>query len=302
MIKSFPKIFALGTDYINDIFDGSIEVTEKVDGSQFSFGLVNGELYMRSKGVMLYGDNPEKMFSEAVSQVENISHILPDDTIYYCEYLKKPKHNTLAYDRIPVNHLALFGVCSPSQKFTNNYRDLLDHAQHLGIDIVPLIYEGKINSMEEITAMLERDSFLGGAKIEGVVVKNYDKPFLLGGQPIPLMSGKYVSEQFKEKHKSWGKEKTGKGRWDAFKEDYKTEARWLKSVHALRDKGDLENDPRDIGKLIKSIQQDITEEEKEEIKTFLWGEFGKEVLRSSVKGFPEWYKKYLLSKSFEDAA
>ncbi len=35
---------------------------------------------------------------------------------------------------------------------------------------------------------------------------------------------------------------------------------------------------------------------KENIKTFLWNEFGKEVLRTSVHGLPEYYKMFLLRK------
>jgi hypothetical protein len=55
----------------------------------------------------------------------------------------------------------------------------------------------------------------------------------------------------------------------------------------------LENSPRDIGKLLKMIQEDIVEEEKETIKDFLWKEFGQEVIRGSVVGFPEYYKMKL---------
>lgn len=299
MIKAFPKIFAVGTDYISTIFDDSVEITEKIDGSQFAFGLVNGELHMRSKGATLYSDNPEKMFSLAIIQVGNIEHILPDNTVYYCEYLQKPKHNTLAYADVPVNHLALFGVCTPGQKFTSNYRDLQDHAQHLGIDVVPLIFDGKINSADELLSMLDTESYLGGQKVEGIVVKNYAKPFLLGGQPIPLMAGKYVSEYFKEvHHKTWKGENTNRGKYDLFMDGFRTEARWRKSVEHMRDAGQLENDPRDIGKLIKAVQEDIAEEEKENIKNFLWNEFGKEITRHAVKGLPEWYKESLAKRSF----
>jgi len=54
---------------------------------------------------------------------------------------------------------------------------------------------------------------LGGCKVEGVVVKNYAKQFLLGGQPMPLMMGKFVSENFKEvNQKTWKGEHTGKGK------------------------------------------------------------------------------------------
>ena len=40
----------------------------------------------------------------------------------------------------------------------------------------------------------------------------------------------------------------------------------------------------------------IEEEEKETIKEFMWTEFGKELLRKSVHGLPEFYKLHLLKK------
>lgn len=54
MIKAFPKIFAIGTDYIKDIFSETVEVSEKIDGSQFGFGKINGDVFMRSKGAQLF--------------------------------------------------------------------------------------------------------------------------------------------------------------------------------------------------------------------------------------------------------
>ena len=38
----------------------------------------------------------------------------------------------------------------------------------------------------------------------------------------------------------------------------------------------------------------IESEEKENIKNFLWKKFGKEVLKEASRGFPEFYKNYLL--------
>jgi len=51
--------------------------------------------------------------------------------------------------------------------------------------------------------------------------------------------------------------------------------------------------------LLKEIKNDITKEEIEEIKNFLWKEFGREILKAACKGFPEYYKKRLLERSFE---
>jgi len=298
MITAFPKIFAIGTDYIKDIFQEEVEITEKVDGSQFVFGRVNGELMMRSKGCIQYAEKHDRMFDIACDYVVSIESRLPEDTVFYAEYLNKPKHNTLCYDTVPKNNLVLFGVCSTSQKFVSTYANLICFGATLEIDVVPLLYSGKISNMEEITKLLETDSYLGGNKIEGVVVKNYHKPFLLGGQPIPLMAGKYVSEAFKEVHrKSWSKENTGVGKWQTFKNGYKTEARWEKAIQHLKEKGEYTGTPKDIGKLMKEIQEDIKAEEMDIIKNFLWKEFGQEVLRTACNGFPEWFKLKLMGNS-----
>lgn len=294
-IKSFPKIFAIGTDYIKDIFLEEIEITEKVDGSQFVFGRVSGELYARSKGAPLYFDNPNKMFAQALDYVSSIAHLIPDNTIFYCEYLQKPKHNTLVYGRIPKNHLMLFGVSDTTDAFKSN---LEEYASLLDIEHVPVVYRGFIKEPQEIFDLIKNKSVLGEADMEGIVVKNYQRPFLLGGQPIPLMAGKYVSETFKEKHKvGWEGQKT-KGRISLFLDSFKTEARWQKAIQHLKEKGEIENSPKDIGKLMKEISVDIIAEEKEAIKDFLWGEYKGELARTATRGFPEWYKKKLVEDSF----
>ena len=301
MIKAFPKIFTIGQDYIKDIFQEDVEITEKIDGSQFSFAKINGELFMRSKGAMIYPENVPDLFKPAVDYVLSIQDKIPDNLVFYCETLKNPKHNVLKYDRIPKNHLVLFGVSDVSQtKFINNYEELCFYADILGVDVVPILYYGKVYDENQLKSFLEQESFLGGTKIEGIVVKNYFRPFLFGGQPIPIMMGKFVSEEFKETHREkWHKEFTPKGRFEAFKESFRTEARWLKAIQHLKEKGELEFSPRDIGKLIAEIMRDIEEEEKETIKEFLWEQFGKEILRYATKGFPEFYKNYLLKRTFE---
>ena len=297
MITAFVKIFAIGTDYIRDIFNEEVEITEKVDGSQFDFGKIGGKLYMRSKGAQLYVEHPEKMFSEGMSYIESIQDRLPEGKVFFCEYMKKPKHNTLKYDRIPRNHLMLFSVMELSRQA---FEDSLPYADMLDIEHVPVLFNGKINCITDFAGVLDTKSVLGGVNIEGVVVKNYHRQFLLGGQPMPLMAGKFVSESFKEVHRErWGAEEKGKSRVETFFESFRTPARWEKAVQHLREKGELENEPKDIGKLFKEVQSDIEAEEKEAIKDFLWKEFSGEIKRKATAGMPEWYKTRLLERSFD---
>lgn len=62
--SAFPKILHIGNKQISDLFDGVVEITEKVDGSQLGFGKVNGELFVRSKGKEQDLDNPDMMFEK----------------------------------------------------------------------------------------------------------------------------------------------------------------------------------------------------------------------------------------------
>lgn len=302
MISAFPKIFAVGTSYIGALFDDEVEITEKIDGSQFVFGRLNGELQMRSKGAMIedwYGRKENDLFYPAIQHVLKIQDAIPNDTVFYCETLCKPKHNTLTYVRTPLNNLALYAVRSGVDTFVSEHAELSMWAEALKIEVVPLLAQGKIDNVEGLHALLDNTSVLGGPKIEGFVVKNYKQPFLLGGQPIPVMCGKYVSEAFKEVHrKTWTGENTGRGKWGLFKAGYKTHARWDKAVQHCSERGVLQFEPRDIPVLLKELKDDIEAEEKQVIMEFLWKEFGSEVLREATKGFPEYYKSKLLERAF----
>jgi hypothetical protein len=300
MIRSFPKIFAIGTQYITDLFKEPVEVTEKVDGSQFVFGKVGGKVCMRSKGAEIFPEAPQDMFKVAVDRVLNME--LPEGFVFYCEYLRQPKHNVLTYSRVPKNNLVLFGVATAGG-FISAREDLVEHAVKLDIDVIPLVFQGEVSTPEALMAFMEQESYLGGAKVEGVVVKNYARPFLLGGQPIPLMAGKLVREDFKEVHReTWGKEHTGRGKWEEFVEGYRTEARWAKAVQRLRERGEATGTPKDIGPLMKEIRADIEAEERAEIERFLWRTFGPDLLRRATAGLPEWYKAELVKSAFAPAA
>ena len=296
MIKAYPKIFTIGQDYIKDIFNEDVEVTEKIDGSQIAWAKIDETLYVRSKGQMLYIENAEKMFAAGIEYLHSIKDKMPDRIVCYGEYLQKPKHNALAYSRIPKNNIILFGMIGTDDLVQENidpYAELLD------LERVPVLYRGKINTIEHLLSFFDRESILGGSKIEGVVVKNFFRRFLLGGQPMPLMAGKVVSEAFKETHREkWG-QNTGKGQFETFKESFRTEARWQKAIQHLQERGQLENAPKDIGALVKEVQQDILTEETESIKNWLFKEFKPEILRKSTAGLPEYYKKKLMERSLE---
>lgn len=299
---SYPKIYAVGHRILREMFNDPVVVEEKIDGSQFSFGMFDTEhgpeLKMKSKGAMIYPDAPEKMFEEVVEYVKSIQLSLTRNWKYVGEYLKKPKHNTLIYKRIPKNHLVIFDICTAHEYYLG-----LDakkrEAARLGFETVPMLHDGMIENIAEFRKLLELESMLGGAKIEGFVIKNY----LRFGPDAKALMAKFVSEEFKESHnKAWSE--GNPGMTDAITKiglRYQSQQRWLKAVQYLRDCGDLDQEPKDIGKLIARVKQDVGEECQDEIKDALWHAFGSKVIRIAAAGLPEWYKgDYLVKKQFED--
>lgn len=297
MIPSFPKIFAIGSKQTEFLFDGEVEITEKIDGSQIGFGIINEELIVRSKGQQLFAESCDKMFRKGADYIESIQHLLVPGFAYYGEYLKSNKHNCLIYDREPKNNIMIYGILDISQNCFICYEGLKAQANLLGLESVPLLYQGKVNSIEELKINLNKISVLGNSKIEGIVVKNYKPQGTINQNVImPILMGKYVSEEFKEVHNyKWKNDNTGKGKFQTYKETFRTDARWVKAIQHLRESGSLSDSPKDIGNLLKEIQSDISIEEKENIKEWLWKEFGNGILRHSTKGFPQWYKERLLN-------
>jgi hypothetical protein len=293
---SYPKIYNVGHSYLNDFFTEPVLVEEKVDGSQFSFGIFNGEIKARSKGVQLVIDAPEKMFSRAVETVKELAPSLKDGWTYRAEYLQTPKHNTLAYDRNPKGCLIIFDI-NPGHEQYLSYDEKKAEAMRLGLECVPKLYEGLLQSAEEFNRLLETISVLGGQKIEGVVCKNYSK---MGPDKKCLMA-KYVCESFKElNHKSWKEQNPKQGDIiQILAGKYKTPARWNKAIQHLKEKGQLTDSPKDIGAVVKEAQQDLREECAQDIMQDLFNWAYPQLSRICSNGLPEYYKQYLVSKQFD---
>lgn len=62
--------------------------------------------------------------------------------------------------------------------------------------------------------------------------------------------------------------------------------------------GKIEDSPRDIGHLIKEVQEDIEKECRAEIAERLVTWAMPKVRRATVAGGPEWYKDQLLQRQF----
>lgn len=302
-LRSYPKVWSVGHRAVAGLFDAPVVVQEKVDGSQISFAKFNDRLYVRSKGAMLVDGARsvenlvvDGMFQDGVRAIAQRFLAMREGVVYRGEYLRKPKHNTLAYERVPQGHIVLFDAQDGNGNWAT-HDELIDEAQELELDFIPLLLVDVIADLGELLALLERDSFLGGQKVEGVVVKRHDllTPF---GDPA---FAKYVSEAFKEKHsKDWKARNPNKR--DVIENIimmYGTQARWRKAVQHLEERGHLQREPRDIGALMKECTTDFEEECADEIRDLLWNHFRKDILRGVVRGLPEWYKADLAADAFD---
>lgn len=295
MINSFPTVYAIGHRAIDGLFNDHVIVEEKIDGSQFSFGILDGELQCRSKGKQLIIEAPEKMFNKAVETIKEIAPALHPNWIYRGEFLEKPKHNTLAYDRVPTKNIILFDINTGLERYMS-WGSMHDEADRIGLEVVPILCSGKIDSLDVLQNLLDTPSILGGTKIEGFVVKNYS----LFTQEKKVAMGKYVSEAFKEVHQGeWRKSNpTDADIVSMLVTQYRTPARWNKAVQHLRDAGTLTDSPKDIGNIMKEVPADILKECEEEIKEKLFKHFWPKIARGVISGAAEWYKEELLKSAF----
>jgi len=306
-IRRWTKIFTLGDRYTDGIFDGPVSITEKIDGSQINFGIhpEHGLMFLTKGSTCHLGDG-NKLFHPVMAYVHSIEDKLIPGWTYHGETLASPRHNTLAYERVPKGHVALYGITKPdgtqiaghnmyAGDIMKNEGSLAYYADKLGVDVVPELFYGVVDPDvigEELNKWLNSISYLGKEFIEGVVIKNYAKEQFVGGQLLPITQAKFVSERFKERHKmAWPT--NNKSPLVAIGEMVRTKARWEKVIQRLKDNGEFEQHPRDIGKCLKYLHKDIDEEDKEEIKEALYKAFSKDLKRAAVRGFPEAYKYWL---------
>ena len=208
----------------------------------------------------------------------------------------KPKHNTLCYDRVPAKFLILFDINTGHEEYLS--RDAKEaEAARLGLEVVPRLFEGVVSDVQLFRDLLATASCLGGQPVEGIVVKNYSR----FGADKKVLMGKFVSEAFKEIHgKEWkAKHLNSEGILVRLVGTYQTPARWAKAVQHLLERGELEQTPRDIGKLVVEVPADVEAECADEIKQRLWDWAWPTIRRGLIRGMPEWYKEHLLVLQFD---
>lgn len=306
-MKSYQKILHLGDKMLDRLLEGEVEIQEKLDGSLIRWTIhSDGNIEIGSKRMEFNVNGIEKNFVEGANaikeQFKNFAIDQGSTITIFGEYLKSPKQNTLAYERIPKNHIMVFDVVVSNPIKGDqwmNYGDMKQFSELNGFESVPILYQGdgKTINQDFINKLLETKSVLGNELVEGIVVKNknqyYDAnkyPWLSGN----WQSGKYVRKEFQERnHGEHAGEKSG---IEGLKISYGGAARWNKAIYRLRDEGKLQYNMKDMVVLLEEVKRDIIEEEKENIKEELWNIYNRQILGSAISGLGEWYKQKLLEE------
>lgn len=168
-LYGYPKVWNLGHPAIADLFNGPVVIQEKIDGSQFTFGMIGGELHCRSKGAAIHLPTTDKLFRGACDTAQELfdEGLLREGYQYRGEALHGPRHNALTYERAPEGNVILFDVDQGLEDRVADPEDLAAIVASLGLEVVPTIYTGEIGDLEALKIHLDRESILGGVKVEG---------------------------------------------------------------------------------------------------------------------------------------
>jgi len=318
-MKKYPKVkHPLGSNakYIQwERFESGAQIVleEKIDGSNFRIGInKDGTVQFGSRTQDETDDSfSKKTFRPIIDYVtkhmdswnvrEKMMNTLEsmeyDSIIIFGEYLSKPRHSTLYYERIPKNYLAVFDIAAirdgtftmlhPECELFDSIVKLMD------FDKVPILFSGKSEcAMQDLFTWAREEhkveSYLGGQMREGVIFKNYE-PYHDGefwqslGEETILPMVKFVREEFKEALSGVAnKDKTKKGSADIdeivqyIMESYITKGRVQKSIMKLEEQhGRGKIDRQYTGSVIGDVFQDILAEQKEEIDKLLHRAFNK---------------------------
>lgn len=273
-MKKYDKIVRHGQKGSHLTVEGNpmIVVTEKLDGANASFQLVDGEVKCYSRNNELSEENNLRGFYQWVK-----ASIHPDDLetdcIYFGEWLVK---HTINYPSEAYQKFYLFDVYDVNaEKYLSH--DIVDKlGKDLELYFAPVLYKGPFQGYDHLK------SLVGTSKIgdvgEGIVIKNYTYKDKHGDQ----LFTKIVSDSFAEEKKvKKQKLPSGASELDDFVDTFLTKARIEKMLNKLVDEGVLEEDYgiEDMGIILKNsgrrIIDDILEEELDSLVNIVKKKIGK---------------------------
>ncbi|MEM0144041.1 MAG: RNA ligase family protein [Candidatus Parvarchaeum sp.] len=309
-MRKYPKVLLSEAFERNEGMEkGEFYIEEKVDGSQFRFGIdEEGVKHFGSKSVDYTETRlPEVMFKKAVESateaLEKYERLKGEDsknTYFFAEYLKSPKQNTLVYERVPQGNLIVFDIIYHGA-WVRNIEELTSIANAIGLEGIQLFrMSDHFPTLEEAKSIIANGkSILGGNEIEGIVVKNYDILIEMYGDVRPLFY-KLVKEGFREMNaENWKREQKKLPAEEMVLEMLNTKVIYNKAVQHLQEEGERLGEMKDIVKLIELVKNDLYTEYVPEIKEVLWNAYKEKIERMLLRGLAPYYKERLYTEMQE---
>jgi hypothetical protein len=201
--KKYQHIERFGSDEVDGIEFGDCYIFYKIDGTNASVWLDNGELKAGSRNRKLTTDSDNAGFYNEVLKNQNIIKYLkkhPNHRLYG-EWLVP--HTIKTYREDAWRKFYIFDVCIDKEDDSVEYIPYYVYKEFLdefNLDYIPPLakiknptYESLINLLDKTGQFLVKD---GEGIGEGIVVKNYDFYNKYKRQTW----AKIVSNEFKEKH------------------------------------------------------------------------------------------------------
>jgi glutaredoxin 3 len=298
---SFPSIDHFKPDVTKDVslwnkdINRQWYIQEKIDGSQFSFRILNGKLVFYNKNKPIHRKQKNAIFVAAIMMIEQIASKLNPNFTYHTEAVEKPKHSTVCYDRTPLYLCMVYDI---QNEFGDTLvpSEVIKECKRIGLEHVPILYDHgqKCKSvtdlatlqltpdliMKDLMQQIEQGqirSGLGNVPPEGIVLKH--PRFTKANGDIVSVKQKFVSTRFKERHQHGSKVHAGQRSPTAFLDylgkQFANPARMVKAQQHLLEGGEYktrEHIPE--WQLREELFRDLYKEFAKTIKKHLVHEFG----------------------------
>jgi hypothetical protein len=175
MFIGYPHIERLTSDEVDGLLIGACYVFPKIDGTNASVWLEDGEIRAGSRTRELSTEQDNAGFFDAIRQDERIKALLTEYPTWriYGEWLVP--HTLRTYRQDAWRKFYVFDILGNDRFVTyDEYAPVLDR---YGIDYIPLLVRVENPTEEWLVKKLESNTFLiqdGAGVGEGLVVKRYD--------------------------------------------------------------------------------------------------------------------------------
>ena len=208
--RSYPKIYALHKEEVENILDGEVVVQVKIDGANSVVFLEDGIVRCGSRTRMLPLDEDFRGLQQYIASKPKIKDWLEDnpDMILYGEWLVK---HSINYTQDNYNKWYLFDVYDSNKKEYWSQAAVEELAKELDVPY-PIVYGIGKFTLEEIDNFVAQEWL--GHKNEGVVIKPFDFVNKFGDRPY----AKRVSQAFKEQNAIvfGGNDKHSEAYWEQY--------------------------------------------------------------------------------------